>query len=59
MVTVITEVFWIKHRSGGFRISQTEEEGANPWVWAENLLFDKIFAENCMKINKIGPRRRP
>ena len=30
--------------------------GGNPWVWTENLLFGKIFAENCMKMKEIGPR---
>ena len=29
---------------------------ANPYVWGDNLLFDKIFAENCMKMKEIGPR---
>ena len=23
--------------------------------WNENLLFDKIFAENCMKMKETGP----
>ena len=27
----------------------------NPWVWGKNLLFGKIFAENCMKMKEIGP----
>ena len=44
--------------SGGFRISQTRVGmGANSWVWGKNLLFDKIFAENCMKMKEIGLRR--
>ena len=30
--------------------------GSNPSAWAENLLFEKIFAEYCMKIKDIGPR---
>ena len=30
--------------------------GATPWVWGKNLLFDKIFAENCMEMAEIGPR---
>ena len=30
--------------------------GANPGVWAKNLLFEKIFAENCMKMKEIEPR---
>ena len=29
--------------------------GANPWVWAENLLSGKIFAETCMQMKDIGP----
>ena len=29
------------------------EGGVNPRVWAENLLFEKIFAENCMKKKEI------
>ena len=37
--------------SGGSRIS-------NPWFWSENLLFDKVFAENGMKMKEIGPRRK-
>ena len=39
--------------SGGSRISQTG--GAKSWVWDKNLLFRKIFAENCMKMKEIGP----
>ena len=35
--------------SGGLRISQMGLEGANPWEVDINLLFRKIFAENCMK----------
>ena len=27
--------------------------GVNPRVWAENRLFGKIFAENCMKIREM------
>ena len=23
---------------------------ANPLFWAENILFDKVFAENCIKM---------
>ena len=26
---------------------------ANIWVWLNNLLFGKIFAENCMKMKEI------
>ena len=37
-------------RSGGSRISQTG--GANPWILDKNLLLNKIFAENCMKIKE-------
>ena len=25
------------------------------WAWSKNLLFGKIFAENCMKMREIGP----
>ena len=27
--------------------------GTKPWVWGENLLFDKIFVENCKKMKKM------
>ena len=30
--------------------------GGNPWVWNEILIFYKIFAENCIKMEGIGPR---
>ena len=30
--------------------------GGNPWIWAEKLLFGKIFAKNCTKMKEIGPR---
>ena len=33
--------------------------GANPYVWAENLLFVKIFAKHCMKMKWIELRRDP
>ena len=33
---------------GRSRISQMG--GANPRVWTENLLYGKIFAENCMEM---------
>ena len=39
--------------SGRSRISQKD---TNPWI-AENLLFGKIFAKNCMKMKIIGLRR--
>ena len=39
--------------SGRLRISQTGVGGANPLVWAENLLF-KSFTENCMEMKEIG-----
>ena len=29
---------------------------ANPWIWANNLLFEKSFAENCVKMKEIVPR---
>ena len=31
----------------------------NSSIWAENLLFDKIFAKNYMKMKVIGPRGEP
>ena len=40
--------------SGGSRISQTQ--GGQPWVWDKNLLFNKIFPENCMKMKEIATR---
>ena len=36
--------------SGGSRISQTEKGG-----WGKNLLFDKIFSENRMKMKEMEP----
>ena len=27
--------------------------GANPCLWAKNLLFDKKFTKNCMKVKEI------
>ena len=33
-----------------WRIQDFPEGGANPWDWGKNLLFGKIFAENCMKM---------
>ena len=39
--------------SGGSRISQT---GAPTSVYGKNLLFGKIFAENYMKMKKLGLR---
>ena len=44
----MTQVRWFEfiYLSGGSRISQ--KGGApTPEFWAKNLLFDKIFAENC------------
>ena len=41
--------------SGESVISQTR--GANPSVWSKNLLFDTIFAENCINMKEIGLRR--
>ena len=38
---------------GKSRISQNG--GANPCVWVKNLLFDKIFVEDCIKMKEIGP----
>ena len=31
--------------------------GANSCDWGKNLLFGKVFAENCMKMKEIGPGR--
>ena len=31
-------------------------EVTNPSVLGKNLLFGKIFTENCMKMKEIGPR---
>ena len=49
--------FWRSHinwadDSGRSRKFETEAPG----VWAENLLFEKIFAENCTKMKEVGPR---
>ena len=41
--------FLFANSSGGSR------RGANPWIWGKNLLFGKIFAENCMKMKENGP----
>ena len=30
--------------------------GGNSWDYGENLLFGKIFVENCMKMIEIGQR---
>ena len=43
---------WIN--SGGSRVSQTGS--ANSWFWSEILLFGKVFAEDCIKMEEIGPR---
>ena len=40
----------------GSRISAKGGGGANPRVWDKTPLFDKIFAENCLKMKEIGPR---
>ena len=39
-----------------WQIQDFPEGVANPWVWSENLLFGKIFAENRMKIKEHGRR---
>ena len=47
-------LFWGKNTiesSGASRISRGG--GANPWDWDENLLFSKMFAENCMVWKKL------
>ena len=31
--------------------------GSNPRAWDKNLLFDNIFAKDCMKMNEIGRGR--
>ena len=49
--SVVSSVFI----SGGFRISQTGAGGCQPQVWVENLLFGKIFTENCMKMKVMPP----
>ena len=36
-------------------IQHFPDGGANLWFWGENLLFAKIFAENCMKMKEHGP----
>ena len=28
---------------------------ASPWDRSENLMFDKIFVDNCVKMKEIGP----
>ena len=38
-----------------WRIQDFPNVGGNPWVWGENLLFGKIFAENCRRKKEIGP----
>ena len=38
-----------------WRIHYFPDGGAKPWFWRENLLFGKVFAENCMKMKEIGP----
>ena len=40
--------------SGGIRISQ--REAPTPEFQAKNLLFDKLFVENYMKMKEVGPR---
>ena len=42
--------------SGGSRVFRKGGGRANPWVWSKNLIFDKIFPENCMKMKEIGPK---
>ena len=42
--------------SGGSRISQTGR--CQPLSLEQNLLFDKIFIENCMKMKEIGRKGR-
>ena len=41
--------------SDGFRAFGCGAGCANALVLGENILFDKIFAENCMKLKEIGP----
>ena len=38
-----------------FRTTNTPRGVVNSWIWGKNLLFGKIFAENCMKMRKSGP----
>ena len=50
-------MLWKLHK-GQWQIQDSPDEGgANPCVWPENLLFGKIFTENCMKMKEIEPRR--
>ena len=42
----------------GFGGSVADPGFPNLWVQGENLLFSKIFAENCMKMKEIGLRGR-
>ena len=39
-----------------WRVQDFSDGAANPWAWGENLLFRKIFTENCMTMKEIGPR---
>ena len=47
-------IFHHLDKSGGSRISQMGR-GRQPLSLGRNLLFDKIYAENCMKMKEIGP----
>ena len=49
---VAVTVNYKKQASGGSRIFLTR--GAYSKSWCANLLFCKFFAENCMKMKKIG-----
>ena len=44
-------------RGGNNGRSRISRGNANHWIYGKNLLFGKIFAENCMKMKEIGRRR--
>ena len=39
-----------------WRIHDFPDRGCQPLNLGQNLLFDRIIAENCMKMKEIGPR---
>ena len=48
IVSIIYYVQW--------QIQDFPDRDANTWVWGENLLFGKIFTENCMQMKQFGPK---
>ena len=48
IVSIIYYVQW--------QIQDFPDRDANTWVWGENLLFGRIFTENCMKMKQFGPK---